>query len=443
MLVSGLLSGIDWEELVDQLMQIERRPLQLLQSRQAHAQSLNSTWNEIKGLVTAVRDAAKALRDASLLQRYGVRSSDAEAVTGTADDSAVAGTYEVTVQQLAQAHAVASTQQFTGTVGLTGTFILSGDGGSTWVSIDVATTDTLADIARKINDAYEQARAADPGFIGVKATVIDGRLVLTRSATGDVSIGIGGDTALLQGLGLQNPNELRAGADAVLTINGLTVTSPSNRVTAVQGLTIELFAAGKTVTLTVERDRATVEGEINKFINAYNKLVQALGTYTAREGKLQGDSTAVNLLSALRSRTGGKYTVDGQAVSLAAIGIGTDGQSPALRFDAGAFWQAYDQDPSRVEGLLAAAGTELEAYLDVYVRTDGIIETRTEGLDARIKDLQASVERMEARLETRRANLMRQYQALEALMARLSAQGNWLAMQTQSLAALSQRGGSR
>ncbi|HEX6990169.1 MAG TPA: hypothetical protein VF282_11950, partial [Bacillota bacterium] len=68
---------------------------------------------------------------------------------------------------------------------------------------------------------------------------------------------------------------------------------------------------------------------------------------------------------------------------------------------------------------------------------------RTEGLDARIEAMQESIERMEARLEMRRANLLRRYQALESLMAQLAAQGNWLAMQTQSLTTMNPRGSGR
>lgn len=447
MLVSGLLSGIDWEHTVNQLMQLERRPLQQLQSRRAQAESLKSTWSEIKNLVAAVRDAVQELQRADLLQRHQVKSSHPDAVTAAVDGSVLPGTYDVTVERLARAHSVAS-DQFTGAVGLAGTFTLSGDGGSTWVTIDVASGDTLAQIAAKINDAYEAARHADPGFVGVKATVIDHRLVLTRSATGSQSITVGGDTELLQGLGILDAggaafaNELRAGADAQLTINGLTVTSASNQVTAVQGLTIELFEAdpGRTITLTVERDQEAVESKIQGFVTVYNQMVQALGNQTARGGRLQGDTTATSLVSFLRARIGGSFNVDGRALSLSAIGIRTDGTSPTLTFDAKAFWDAYGEDPSAVQDLLATAGAEVEAFLTGYTEANGIIDTRTKGLDARIKVMQDSIDRWEVRLEMRRANLMRQYQAMEALIAQMSAQGNWLALQTQGLLGSSRHG---
>ena len=441
MLISGLLSGIDWEQLVDQLIQVERRPVVQIRTRQAQAESLKSAWNEIRNLVTAVRDAARSLQDQDLLGPYAAVSSDAQAVAGSVLGSVVPGTYEITVQRLAQAHAAAS-DKFTGALGLTGTFSLSGDGGSTWVNVQVQAGDTLADLASRINEAYEAARAGDSNFVGVRATIIDDRLVLTRSATGAQSIGVGGDTALLQALGIlagdgvSFANELRQGADAQLTINGLAVTSSSNQVTAVPGLTIELYQAdpGKTVTLTVQRDRKAVEDQINAFITAYNKLVQSLSTQTARQGRLQGDATAVTLLSSVRSRVGGAFAVNGQSVTLAAIGIRTEGTSPSLTFDAETFWNAVEEDPGLVDQLLATAGQALEGHLNAYVESNGIIEARTDGLDARIKSMEASIQRLEARLEMRRSTLMRQYQALEALMAQLQAQGNWLAMQAQSLA---------
>ena len=449
MLISGLLSGIDWEQLVDALIEADRRPVVQIRSRQAQAESLKAAWNEIRNLVTAVRDAVRSLKDRDLLGQHAVGSSDAQAVTATVRGSVLPGTYEVTVERLAQAHAVAS-GQFSGAVGLTDTFRLSGDGGATWVDIQVEAGDTVADLARKINDAFEAARATDTSFVGVRATVIDNRLVLTRSATGAQAIQVAGDTALLEDLGILAvgggfANELRQGADARLTINGLVVTSSSNQVTAVPGLAIELHQAdpGKTVTLTIQRDQEAVEDRINAFITAYNKLVQFLSARTAREGLLQGDTAAVTLLSSLRSRVGGTFTVNGQPVSLASIGVRTEGTSPSLTFDAETFWKAVEEDPGRVDDLLAAAAAALEGHLNAYVEGNGIIKARTDGLDARIKAMDESIQRLEARLELRRSTLMRQYQALEALMAQLQAQGNWLAMQVQSLSGLSQRPAGR
>src|SRR5690606_38581137 len=269
--------------------------------------------------------------------------------------------------------------------------------------------------------------------------------------TGAQQLRVGGDTALLQALGILEgdgvtfANELRRGADAHLTINGLEVTSASNRVTAVQGLTIELVQAdpAKTVTLTVERDRQVVEGKIDAFLAAYNRLVAGLSADTALAGRLQSDATAVNLLASLRSRTAANYEVDGRAVSLAAIGIRTTGTSPSLSFDAATFWQAFDENPALVRELLDEAGSRLESHLDAYVRSNGIIEARTDGLNARLKAMEQSIERLELRLEMRRDNLLSRYRAMETLIAQLSTQSNWLAMQTQNMMALNQRGSGR
>src|SRR5690606_14472563 len=66
-LISGLLSGIDWEQLVDALIEADRRPVVQIRSRQAQAESLKAAWSEVRNLVTAVRDAVRSLKDRDLL----------------------------------------------------------------------------------------------------------------------------------------------------------------------------------------------------------------------------------------------------------------------------------------------------------------------------------------------------------------------------------------
>jgi len=75
----------------------------------------------------------------------------------------------------------------------------------------------------------------------------------------------------------------------------------------------------------------------------------------------------------------------------------------------------------------------LHDLADNFLRSDGIIETRSEGLKTQIEgftDERDSLNERLVRLETR---LLRQFNALDSLMAQLSSTSNFLTQQLASL----------
>src|SRR5690606_18970644 len=150
-------------------------------------------------------------------------------------------------------------------------------------SLDLNGVDT------SIDGLVEAINSADPS-LGVHATVLnDGsenphRLMLTSVATGTdaavASIEVTGNSDpenALQALigfesGVAGPMQEQAAANASLTINGIAISSQSNKVEdAIEGVTLDLIkTSDEAETLSITRDDSVAKGAINDFVTAYN-----------------------------------------------------------------------------------------------------------------------------------------------------------------------------
>jgi flagellar capping protein FliD len=143
----GLLTGIDTNALINQLMAVERRTLTQYQNRQA-------TWNHRKDAVSALmtqlqtlKSSAQGVADSDDLRAYTCASSDADLVTVDASNSAF-----VVVNQLA------NSERWTHTAGVeykedlvgAGTFIYSYNHHETVITTTAQTT--LEDFVGLINN---------------------------------------------------------------------------------------------------------------------------------------------------------------------------------------------------------------------------------------------------------------------------------------------------
>ena len=192
----GLGASLDVNSIVSQLMSLEQRPLTVLAQKEAGFQAKISALGSLQGVISALQTAATSLVPASgttATQKFTVFKSavaDPTIASLSTSSSAVAGSYQLEVNQLAKQHSVASASgaatPFSGaeeTLPLGGTLTLSLDslgGASQHTSTDI----TIADGAtpEDIRDAINATSA------GVSALVINGtagkQLVLTSNTAG-------------------------------------------------------------------------------------------------------------------------------------------------------------------------------------------------------------------------------------------------------------------
>ena len=239
-----------------------------------------------------------------LSQKEGSSSdTDVLSLTSAASD-AVAGSYTVTVNDLAQTSSYYSTAIATSDVlGTGGTLVLSIGGIAQTITID-SSNDSLATLAAAIN----------AGDYGVTASVITtgtgeelSLVSNTSGAAGQITVGgsltdstTGSAISFTQGQG---------GQDASLTVDGVPVTSASNTITgAIPGVTFQLVSAAPDTAVQVEitNDNSSVESAVSSFVSAYNTVIGDLNTQEGDDASgnpepLFGNPTIATLQEDLQS----------------------------------------------------------------------------------------------------------------------------------------------
>ncbi len=102
------IAGIDAEQIVTSLMQIEQRPLLVLQARQSAARTALDAIGTVRSRVDAFRLAAARLADVGAFDRYAATVSDASVVTASVSGTASPASLTFSVDQLARAHGLRS-----------------------------------------------------------------------------------------------------------------------------------------------------------------------------------------------------------------------------------------------------------------------------------------------------------------------------------------------
>jgi flagellar hook-associated protein 2 len=220
--LNGIVSGMDTQALVTQLMELERKPLYALQSRSAYMQSQKNDLSSIKSVLFSLQNSITDLTYSSSFMGRIANTTDDKIVTATAKNSSSNASYVVQVTSMATASKVTSDNPLalsSGTAakreggdlgGLTGNTDLNLTAGTITVNgtaIDVTADDTLNTVLNKIT-----ASAA-----GVKAEVVGNKVVLTQKtigATPTVTLTTSPDTTGFFAAAKLAPNTLTAGTNA-------------------------------------------------------------------------------------------------------------------------------------------------------------------------------------------------------------------------------------
>ncbi|HHM04481.1 MAG TPA: hypothetical protein ENJ19_01900 [Gammaproteobacteria bacterium] len=106
-LSSGLFTGIDTQGIIQQLLAVERQPLQALTVKKADFEAKISSYGSIKSALSSLKDVVKTLTT-DQLQNKTASSSDSSKLTVSADSSAANGSYEIEIDTLATAQSIYS-----------------------------------------------------------------------------------------------------------------------------------------------------------------------------------------------------------------------------------------------------------------------------------------------------------------------------------------------
>ncbi|UBQ42372.1 flagellar filament capping protein FliD [Comamonas thiooxydans] len=456
----GIGSGLEVETIVKQLVALESKPIAALQTKATGINTQISAFSQLKSQISNLQDQVDKLAKPATWLGNTLTSSNSAQVTGTATSSAVQATYDVEVSQMAAGQTIGSGLVASGTTlgpgKLTismGTYGANGltpntkDGKNVSFSVEIAAEDdSLAKIAAKINAAKGD----------VSATVLKDhtgeRLVLQSKTTGvNSAFSVEAEGAGLQQFAYNGTDGTMKRSveaqDTLAKINGIDMASHTNvfeEVAAGVTLTVAQKSAkdAAPVRITIANDTATAKTALKNLVESYNALSNALKTMTAYDkdsktaGTLQGDSTAINLQSALRRLLSGPGGAGGEFNSLSQMGIAfqTDG---TLKIDDTKLDKAL-KDPDSMSKFFTAdvadanqdgLAVRMKDFTSGLLATGGTFSTKDETLKNALKRNTADQERQSARVTAYEARVRAQYSRLDTQMASLKALDTYVAQQ--------------
>ncbi len=452
-ITSGIGSGLDIQGLVSQLVAAEGAPQTVRLNRQEAAlQGKLSALGSLRSALAEFQTALESLKDLDTFRGRTVTLSNADFVSVAASSNAAPGRFSLEVEQLASSQRLASSAfaDQDSVVG-TGTLTITVGGASFAVEID-ANNSTLAGIRDAVNNATDNT-----GVVANVINAVDGsRLVLSATETGVANsltvTEADGDGGLLTLVydpdnAITNLTEIDPAQDARVLIEGFAVEGSSNTLSgAVDGLDIVLLAQnapGDETDVTVGFDRAGATASIEALVDSYNALVDAVAGLTSFDvetetaGPLLGDITVRNLTVRLRRELGAAAVgLSGPFSSLIDLGV-TAELDGKLAIDSDKLDAALDQDFDAIGTLFSATevgiAARLDALVDPYLASGGLLDTRTDGLNASIKDIGDRRESLDERLAAVEARLFDQFNALDTLLAQLQSTSNFLTQQLANL----------
>jgi flagellar hook-associated protein 2 len=434
----GLASGLKTNELIEGLVKVERRSIDLLQAQGTRYQAQQGVLSILAGSLASIKSAAQGLSFSVDFNRHTISNSDETVVKATADSTALLGSYVVNVATLAKATVLQSTgyTSTTSTVGQ-GTLTINVGSASKDITID-ATNNTLTGVKDAINDAgagvtasiVNTGTASTPSY---KLIVQSKNTGTENAVTISFAVFDGGSDPFAGG-----GDVVQAAGDASFTVNGLSLTRSSNSVSdAIPGVTLSLLKeGGASSTVTVNKDTGSVVDNIKKLVDSYNGVAKivaeqfALNGTTGRQGVLAGDSTARAAVSRLRAAFNSPSGLDGDIRSLSDLGISFQ-RDGSLKLDEAKLSSALSNDPEAVQKLFLKSengiGQRIPDAVDSLIDSvSGAITARQNGIAKTLASLEKKIAREEERISAYEARLTAQFTSLEKLISQLNQQGDFL-----------------
>ncbi|QDD64484.1 flagellar hook protein [Herbaspirillum seropedicae] len=315
-------------------------------------------------------------------------------------------------------------------------------------------------------DLTQVKLAINSANAGVTASITnDGsndHLVLTptgSSATAAVSLTGTSDYA---GLSMSGMGQLLKAQDAKLSIDGVNVTSPTNKVeNVISGVTLNLSkvtTSADNFTLNISNDTSGITTAANSFVTAYNTLAKAVAGMTAQtpsttlgqantSAPLASESSVQTIMSQLRNTLFSSVDGGNGINTLSDIGIAfqKDGtlaldstklSTAATNNFAGIanLFTGTDPDPTNTTSSKNGIVTKLQTLMTSLLSDNGIIATKTSGLQASLKINQDRQTAVQSRLSNLKDAYTNQFNQLNLTLSSMQSTQSYLTQQLASLA---------
>lgn len=444
--VGGLATGLDTNSIIDQLVKLEQRPVDLLSQQLDQVRASQTSFGTFGGKLGALRAAADALNTTAEVLVGKASSSNETVVTAAAGTGASRGTVTLAVTQLARGSVASATTGLpaaSSTVATgAGTFAFQVGSGDVQ-SVDLTDTTTLEGLVGAINDLDAGVRASAVN-LGTAASP-DYRLSLVSHDTG-----VSNTITIVQDDTTLAVQTTQSGQNAQFTVSGFSGTFQRETNTfsdILSGVTFSLKDAG-TATVTVNDDADAMVAKLKSLVTAFNDVVEFVaGQSTIKQGKTQNDvqvgslaanSTVRRLIDRLHEAFSEPLTgATSQFVNLSSLGLTTvarttDGTIGTIKFDEAKFRDALAEDPTAAAQVLAGNGVGqgvangLSKLIADASGVGGVLAIDDQGFGDRIRELQDEIDAGQQRVAQFAADLSAQFTALERLVSGLRRQGDFL-----------------
>ncbi|HCO7161001.1 flagellar filament capping protein FliD [Escherichia fergusonii] len=459
----GVGSNLPLDTLLTNLTTIEKKRLTPITQQQSSNTARLTAFGTLKSSLEKFQTANTALNDAALFKSTTAVSSSTDLTVSTTAGAA-AGIYKISVSQLAQAQSIRTTTPVTDSKAIQGnsnserTLVIKQDGKDKPLEIKLTSEQTSLEGLR---DAINNADGGVSASI-VKVKDNDYQLVLTSSETGlenQMSVSVQGDDKLNQFISFNNPDvtgnnveQIVEAQDAKLSVNGINIERSSNTITdAPQGITLNLTKVVDDVTITVNKSDEKSTSAIKAWVEAYNSLVDTIGSltkYTAVDpgaekqdtsnGALLGDSTVRTIQTGIRGQFSASAN-SGNFQTLSQIGITQDGTTGKLKIDDDKLKKALSEHSVDVQQLLVGDGketgitTKIAGLVKGYLADDGIIDSAQDSINSTLKKLTKQYLSVSASIDDTIARYQAQFTQLDTMMSKLNNTSTYLTQQFEAM----------
>lgn len=351
-----------------------------------------------------------------------------------ADGGAIAGTFNMTITQLAQRHQIASDEikDINAKLNRDETLKLGGK------ELKVTSDMTYKDLINKIND----------GDYGVSAYTLGNKIFMTSKKEGeDGVINFKDNTStLFQDIGLANKdgeavNVINKAQNAEYTINGIEGKSSTNTIETLPGVKIELLkvtepkvegtsdagtttepkAKGIDLKFTVSDSNVTdAANVIKKMVADYNKAVSTVDIFAGKGGAFQGQAIMQSVRQAMNNVV--TFSQDGNYLFTFGIQLKQDG---TMEVNDEALTKALKEKPDAAKQFFFSSnglGKMMEEPLDKLFGDKGVVGEKVKSIDSRVSDLDKKIKDIETQNLQKQDEIVKKYQKLESTLAALDSQ---------------------
>ena len=389
--IFGIQSGFDSASLVQKLIALEARPMDL---KLAQLQAKETELEAFQSLRTHLQTFQSVLNSMGTVDRFNQTTADFTVTAGTGSvlsvatsSSASPGTFDITVNSLAQETTLLSDTGYNATTDVVPTgmggpmaarFVEVIVGGAI-TQVAVSNTATVQDVVDVINASGADVTGSiidDGGAVDPLKIVVQGNQPGTANAVTARMFRVTGGGAEQDELTF---TAVQAASDTSVTVDGITFIRSTNTITdIIPGVTLNIESLGSG-TLTISTDNTAITGNIQDFVDAFNELIAFIDEQTEfnpetfATGTLFGNSSVQNLETTLRRIATGQVTgASGPFEFLSQIGITTQNDGK-LFLDEVKLDAALTTDLDSVVSLFTSSGSTTDANVTFVGFTDNTV----------------------------------------------------------------------